>query len=303
MSHPVRRLLLVHNPIAGRRRRWMVEAVAAALGRAGIAVDIVATQAAGDARRIAATLDAACYDALLVAGGDGTLNEAASGLVQRDGPSVPMALLPLGTANVLAIELGLSIDVDAIVRAVVAGRVRSVRPGSVTAGDGAGRLFLLMAGVGFDAHVVAAVTPPFKRRFGKAAYGWRAAVEMARAVPRRYRVEIDGATHDAASVIVSRARHYAGPYVLAPSADLEADELQVVLLTGSGRASLLRNATALLRGRLATQGDVRILKAQQVSIRGAAPDAAREPVQIDGDDALSLPIEVSIFANNLQILA
>src|SRR5471030_638238 len=100
-------ILLIRNPLAGRRRRGLVEAVMRHVRDAGWTIDLVDTTAAGDARRIAETCDAARYAVIAVAGGDGTINEVVNGLARRSGETPAIAIVPLGTANVLAQELGL----------------------------------------------------------------------------------------------------------------------------------------------------------------------------------------------------
>jgi diacylglycerol kinase (ATP) len=300
---PLHRILLVYNPTAGRRRAALVERVVHGLTAAGMRVEVRATQAAGDARRIAATLDCAAQDALLVAGGDGTINEAVSGLVQRPDEGVPLGLVPCGTANVLAIELGLAPTTDAIVGTVLGGRIRVVRPGVLRGTDGGQRHFMLMAGAGFDAHVVAGVSPATKRRLGKVAYGWRAAVEIARAAPRRYRVIADGTVHEANSVVVTRARYYAGPYLVAPDADIASDLLQVVLLTGDDRWRTASQGVDLLRGRLFSRDDVRIVSARHVSIAAWESSGNRQPLQIDGDSSGALPCEITVSERTVKVIA
>src|SRR5437763_3962342 len=225
-------VLLIRNPSAGRRRGGLVDQVVREVRAMGWTVDLVDTEAVGDARRLAETCDASRYGVIAVAGGDGTINEVVNGLAHRDdeGPALApaLAIVPLGTANVLAHELGLRCKAAAMARTMVSGRAPMVRPGEACNG-GAPRCFSLMAGAGFDAKVVAGVSAPLKRRFGRGAYVWRSMVETRRYRPVRYAVEVDGARHEAASVIVTRGRHYAGPYVVAPLATLGEPLLHVCL--------------------------------------------------------------------------
>ena len=165
-------VLLIRNPIAGRRRRGLVDAVVRQVRAEGWTVDLVDTEAVGDARRLAETCDATRYAVIAVAGGDGTINEVVNGLARRGEGGPALAIVPLGTANVLAHELGLSFKATAIAQTMVAGRALLVRPGEACNG-GAPRCFSLMAGAGFDAKVVAGVTALLKRRFGRGAYVWR----------------------------------------------------------------------------------------------------------------------------------
>src|SRR6266481_3989899 len=140
-------ILLIRNPIAGRRRRGLVDAVVRQVRAEGWTVDLVDTEAVGDARRLAETCDAARYAVIAVAGGDGTINEVVNGLARRsdDGPALApaLAIVPLGTANVLAHELGLGFEAAAIARTMISGRALLVRPGEACNG-GAPRCFSLM---------------------------------------------------------------------------------------------------------------------------------------------------------------
>jgi len=196
-------LLLIVNPTAGRRRRGLVDAVAARVRQEGWSVDVVETTAAGDARRLAEACDASRYSVIAVAGGDGTINEVVNGLSRRGEGAPPLAIVPLGTANVLAYELGLDFRAAALAQTIMSGRTVLVHPGEAS-GDGDPRCFSLMAGAGFDAKVVAGVSAPLKRRLGKAAYVWRSLIETRRYKPVRYAVEVDGVRYEVASVIVTR---------------------------------------------------------------------------------------------------
>src|SRR3990170_6214143 len=90
-------LLLIVNPTAGRRRRGLVDAVAGRVRQEGWTVDVVETQAAGDARRLAETCDARNYGVIAVAGGDGTINEVVNGLAGRGADAPAVGIVPLGT--------------------------------------------------------------------------------------------------------------------------------------------------------------------------------------------------------------
>lgn len=304
---PNRAVLLILNPTAGRRRRGLVNDVARRVRALGWTVDLVETAAAGDARRIAETCDAARYAVIAVAGGDGTINEVVNGLAQRGGagPALGPALgiVPLGTANVLAHELGLGFSAAALAQTLTAGREILMQPGKASSA-GRTRQFSLMAGAGFDAKVVAGVSAPLKRRLGRAAYVWRSLVEARRYRPVRYAVEIDGVRHEAASVIVTHGRLYAGPYVVAPDAALGQPLLHVCLFERWGRSQTLRFGLALLLGRLPRTSGYRVIAGHNihVSVLSDAGEARRQPVQIDGDDALTLPVSIALAAGAVRLL-
>jgi diacylglycerol kinase (ATP) len=302
-SSPPKAVLLIRNPIAGRRRRGLVDAVVRAVRTEGWTVDLVDTEAVGDARRLAETCDASRYGVIAVAGGDGTINEVVNGLAQRGADAPPLAIIPLGTANVLARELGLGFEASALARTMTAGRTLPMRPGEACNG-GAPRWFSLMAGAGFDAKVVAGVTAPLKRRFGRGAYLWRSLIEARRYRPVRYAVEIDGVPYEAASVIVTRGRLYAGPYVVAPLATLSEPLLHVCLFERWGRSHTLRFGLALLMGCLPRAGGYRVIAGREVkvSVLSDAGEIGTQPVQIDGDDALTLPVSIAVAPGAVRLL-
>ena len=296
-------MLLIVNPTAGRRRRGLVDAVASRVRAGGWTVDVVETQAAGDARRLAETCDASRYSVIAVAGGDGTINEVINGLAGRGADAPAVGIVPLGTANVLAHELGLGFSAAAVARTMIAGRPLLVQPGEAVNGAGA-RCFSLMAGAGFDAKVVAGVSAPLKRRLGRAAYVWRSLVEARRYRPVRYEVEIDGVRHEASSVIVTRSRHYAGPYVVAPNARLGEPLLHVCLFERWGRSHTFRYGLALLLGRLPRTAGYRVVtgRAVRVSVLSDAGELREQPVQIDGDNALTLPVSIGLSSGAVRLL-
>jgi diacylglycerol kinase (ATP) len=300
---PPKSILLIRNPIAGRRRRGLVDDVMRRVRAEGWTIDLVDTEASGDARRIAETCDASRYAVIAVAGGDGTINEVVNGLARRADGGPALAIVPLGTANVLAHELGLRATASIVAHTMIAGRELLVRPGEAT-GSGLPRHFSLMAGAGFDAKVVAGVSAPLKRRLGKAAYVWRSMVEARRYRPVRYAVEVDGARYEAASVIVTRSRLYAGPYVLAPAATLGDPLLHVCLFERWGRAQTLRFGLALLLGRLPRTGGYRVIAGHdvKVSVLSDAGECRLQPVQIDGDNALTLPVSIGLATGAVRML-
>ena len=152
---------------------------------------------------------------------------------------------------------------------MIAGRAVAGAAGRGESTAAGARCFSLMAGAGFDAKVVAGVSAPLKRRLGRAAYVWRSLVEARRYRPVRYAVEIDGVRHEAASVIVTRSRHYAGPYVVAPNATLGEPLLHVCLFERWGRSHTFRYGLALLLGRLPRTAGYRVVTGRDSARLGA----------------------------------
>jgi len=282
--------MVIYNPTAGRRRRRKLDAVVDALTQRGVQVTLRATTCRGDAERLAGEASSADFDRLVIAGGDGTINEAINGL--RD-HSLPIALVPLGTANVLAAELDLPRDAAALADAIAIGIPRQVSIGRVN-----GRAFTMMAGVGFDAYVVSHVSLRLKRAVGKLAYVIETLRQLQRHRPVMYDVVVDGKPYRASSVIVANGRFYGGRFVCAPKARLDSADFQACLFGRAGRWAVIRYALALLVGRLHRLADVTIVPARQVEV--AAP--VGDPVQGDGDTLAVLPARIEIVPDTLRLL-
>jgi diacylglycerol kinase (ATP) len=291
-----RRVTVVFNPTAGGRRRARLDETLKLLRDSGCEVDLQATAARGDAETIARGFGGprSAAGLLVIAGGDGTINEAVNGLLSAGGDGASsMALVPLGTANVLANEIGLATAPAAVARTIAGGA--SVR---AYVGVANGRCFTAMAGAGFDAHVVANVSPRLKRLFGKGAYVVESLRQLWRFPFPRYRVTVDGQSYDAASVIVAKGHFYGGRYVCAPDARLDRPEFHVCLFERGGRWNAIRYALALALGRLPGLADFRVLRGRVVTIDGPVGD----PVQGDGDVIAHLPVRVEIAPQPLRLI-
>lgn len=298
------RFIVIRNPVAGRRNPALLRDTLAALKAAGHEVVVHDTAQRGDAERLAREAEASPGLRIVAAGGDGTINEIVNGLMLRnDDITPPLGILPLGTANVLAGELGLQIKAATVVDALVSATPTPVYVGRLSTESGMVRHFSLMAGAGFDAKVVAGVDGTLKRRLGKGAYVWRSAVEMIHPVDTVYVVDIDGVRHEAASVIVTRARLYGGPFQIAPDADLRTSRLTACLFDRGGRYNVLRYGAALVRGCLPRTAGFRMVPATSVRIAALVNGhGRREPVQVDGDDAADLPVTVDVAPRQLRLL-
>ncbi|WP_119462162.1 diacylglycerol/lipid kinase family protein [Rhodospirillaceae bacterium SYSU D60014] len=291
------RLLVIFNPKAGWRRRRRLQAVLDRLRRQGCRITVRETTAPGDAESLARMADGAggSYDVIVAAGGDGTINEVVNGLATAAGdvPPPPLAILPLGTANVLAAEIGLDPKPSAVADGIAAGPALPVAVGRAN-----GRYFTMMAGVGFDAHVVAGVSLRLKRLIGKGAYLVETLRQLRRFPFHRYAVTIDDIHFDAASVIVAKCHFYGGRFICAPLARLDAPDFQVCLFLKSGRWNAIRYAVALALGRLHRLPDYRIIQGKRIIITGPEGD----PVQGDGDIIARLPVAIELSPRHLTLV-
>ena len=279
----VKRLCVVYNPRAGMRREKRLRRTVAALERRGCKVRLHRTNGAGDGESIAAALPDC--DRVVVAGGDGTIHEVVNGLAARD---LPIAVIPLGTANVLAHELGLPRDPEGLARTIVAGPARRVHLGSVN-----GRRFVQMVGVGFDARVVARVNGALKQRLGKLAFVVAFVQVMLRYGSPRYRIEGNGTAAEAPFIVVSKGRHYGGPFRIAPDAGLDDPRLHACLFKRCGMLPSIRYGLALIANRLPRQAGFEIETGRRFRIHGEDGD----PIQADGEPAGHLPAEIVVLPN------
>ncbi|MGD1878358.1 MAG: diacylglycerol/lipid kinase family protein [Kiloniellaceae bacterium] len=293
-----RRLLVIYNPTAGGSRRRRFEAVLADLADLGCPMDVRPTTGPGDAAVFARQADPALHDLVVAAGGDGTINEVVNGLIALADKAPPLAVLPLGTANVLAAELGLDLEPAHIARVIAEGRIQPVSLGRADASTGEGRAFSLMAGAGFDARVVAGIDLRVKRLLGKGAYVIGGLCQMARQQPPPLKVTVDGRVYEAASVVVSNARFYGGRYLLAPQASLADPLLHVCLFRYGDVLHILRYAMALQRGVLLREKSFQIVTGHDIRIEGD-PGA---PLQADGDIIAHLPVRISALPHALKMV-
>lgn len=284
-------MIIVFNPVAGRRRAQLLWRVLDVMVANGIRIELAETTQRGHAETIARAAAQSGTTLVVAAGGDGTIAEVANGLM---GSTTRLGVIPLGTANVLAHELNLPFAPAAVAAALAFGRTRPLWPGiCLSSGDSgdsqaASRLFVQMLGVGFDAHVVTRLSIPLKRAIGRNAY----AVQTLRELPRYdftpIRLRLDGIEVEAASAIVSKGRLYAGTYTLSPNAKPGEPGFSVALFQHAGPWAALMYAASLPLDQLHRAPGVRHLRASRIDFIGNHP----APAQADGDPAGYTPLSV-----------
>lgn len=271
---------LIANPVSGGDARPRIARAATWLRAQGATVEVCLTQQRGDARRFAELAREGNFNRIVVAGGDGTLNEVANGLCGSD---LPVAFLPLGTVNVFAIETGIPLELEQACRLAVEGRPRRISLGCIN-----GENFLLMASAGWDAEAVARVRPAVKRSIGRLAYGVSAMESLLTKAPAPVQLVLtDGSRHEGFGVVVSNARHYGGHYVVTPKASLDSAQLEVCLFKRGGRLAMLGYALRLGLHLPLRSPSVTFFSIDAVEITGSGV-----PVQVDGDAWGKLPIKI-----------
>lgn len=295
-----KKALLIVNPAAGPHRLPEgPETLRAALGPllAGVAM----TGGPGDAEQAAREASARGFDAIFVAGGDGTLNEVVNGLMAADGDPaslLPVGLIPQGTQNVLAHELGLPHgDLAATVALLRAGRTRRL-----DVGKAGGRHFLLMAGFGFDALVVREVLRPMKTLIGPAAYAFATlgALAKCRSTSLHLHLDDEEIQVEAYLVVVANAASYAYRQIkMAPFAALDDGWLDVCVFERPflDRVGFATQMMAVVARRHLRDPRVRYYRARRVRLESDPPMSG----QIDGDISEETPLEITLSPRALPV--
>lgn len=294
-----RNAFLIYNPFAGRIRRGkrLIEDSVALMQRSGHTVKAMSTTGPGAATEMAKRCLDHGADLIAVAGGDGTINEAMNGMLYSN---IPLAILPGGTANVLAMETGIG---SKMLQA--AGQIGHWFPERVSVGvhsDGAEqppRCFLLMCGAGLDAHIVYNINAPLKAALGKVSYWIGGFSQLGRRFPE-FEVEADGRTYSASFALASRVRNYGGDLEIARSITLLEDDFELVLFSGANSFHYLRYMLAVMTRGLDQVPGVTILRTKAARFSGAQD--LRVYSQIDGEYAGRLPVTLSIIPRAVTLL-
>lgn len=284
-----RRILLLVNPVSGRGGALRAaERFLHALRAEGAVAEEFRTALAGEATRRAEEARGGGFDAVVAVGGDGTVNEALNGL---EGTGIPVGILPTGTANVLARDLGLPFDPAGAARVAARGRVRALDVGVARSAAGE-RRFLCCAGAGLDAAVVRAVAEA-RRGGGLGFRGWVGPIwrTFANYSFPTLRVSTDAAPPvDGTVAVVCNTANYGGLFRLVPGADPGDGALDAFVAGPRGRGALFRYLWGAWRGTLPGRRDVRTARGTAVRIESDGP----VPVQVDGDAFGETPLEVTL---------
>ncbi|MBN8246164.1 MAG: diacylglycerol kinase family lipid kinase [Verrucomicrobia bacterium] len=266
---------------------------------------LVPTRCAGDARLLAAELSAAGFNTLVAAGGDGTVNEVLNGIC--DTPEglerTRLGVIPLGTVNVFAKELGIPAGVAGAWRVVRSGHERRVDlPCAEFRGvDGKPerRHFALMAGAGLDSRAIALVDWEHKKRIGPLAYVW-AGIRAMRPPHPQVRVTLGEITRVVELAEIGNGRLYGGRFPVFPRARLDDGRLDVTLFPRVTWPRVAAVFARLLLNRLEGSPDALLLQSETLTL--AAETAASEvPFHLDGDVVGTLPARISVQPRRLRV--
>jgi diacylglycerol kinase (ATP) len=306
MTAVLQNALLIHNPNAGNGghgRRRLLDQARHIFAARGIDADLAETTGPGHATEIAARAAAENRGLVIACGGDGTLNEIVNGLAaHQNGHRVPLALLPGGTANILAKELDLPWDIPKAAERLVHGTVKEIALGLATPLEQPEKkkYFLSVAGAGPDGMIVYSVSLGLKSRVGILAYWWEGLREAFRYKFPHFRVVSGGRTINASLVIVGRTQNYGGPFKITTEADLFEDHFEILTLSTRSGLRYLSYLPSLWLNKLRGTAGVEFFKSDSLVCEPL--DSNPVYAQIDGEPLARLPVEFRIVPRALKLL-
>jgi diacylglycerol kinase (ATP) len=280
---------IIANPVSGRRLgRGAAEVAARVFADAGWEADVRFTAGPGDATRLAREAAAEGMDAVFAAGGDGTLSQVLTGLLDT---SVPAGLIPAGTGNDLARTLGLSLDPRAAARQALEGHAEPVD--LMRLNDGA-QWAVNVLGVGFDARVAVRCNRRSRLLGGLPAYLLSVAGELVSFRTTQLRLEVDAEAWEGPMLLcaIANATSYGAGMRIAPQAHIDDGLLDVVLVRPLSRLGFLRAFPQVFRGAHLNHPAVQVFRGREVRLLTEEP----EPVNVDGDILGSTPLKVEVAA-------
>ena len=299
-------IVLIFNPTAKNASGRKIAKASHFLRSRGYKAEILFTEQKGHAESLAREAVKESPSLIIAAGGDGTFNEIVNGIA---GSEIPMAILPLGTTNVLAKELGLPETVNDAMEVAVRGIPKTVSIGKIsitchsslvrTLADSPRRVtryFLLMAGIGFDGEAVFRINETLKKISGKGAYIFSGFKTLSVFNPDKLILDMDGKTYTGYSVIISKVAKYGGNFKITPDARLTDPFFYVCLFKGKRRLDILRYVTGIVAGKHLGFRDVEYVRAKNINVEGDAH------IQIDGDYFGRSPARIEVVPDTVRLV-
>ena len=285
----MKKVLVILNPAAkSDRARALKEKIKALSPR----IVVRMTSAAGDARVMARKALEEGFGTIVAAGGDGTVNEIAGGIAGSD---VRFGILPVGTMNVFAAELGIpQNNLPAAWRVIENGLLRELDLPMANCTP-----FVQLAGIGLDAEVVRLTTPESKKSLGPVSYLLTLAQVAAVSPPTVVIDPVDSRRREGSFVLVGNGRLYGGPFVLFKNARPDDGLLDVLVFKNQSHWDVVRYFQAIAFGSHADLPDVEYFQTKSMNVHSSAS----VPVELDGELADALPCKFGFFPEKFFVIA
>ena len=274
----MKKICIIFNPKAGSSKLSKLNKIITELNKNNT-VTLFETTAAGDATNIART-ESANFDIVVAAGGDGTINEVVNGI----DPNTPLAIIPMGTANIVAIEAGISNNSKAICAAINQGKTKRAYVSTIN-----NKKFILMAGIGYDAQVVTNINPKLKKIFGKLIFALEGFKQFFKLKEFAITIKTNHQTYNANWVLITNAKHYAGSHSITTSTDIFDEHLVCYIFPNLSKLSFLYNLfLILLFGDLSKSDKIITIRSSSLEITSGTTT----PIQCDGELFGNLPVTI-----------
>ena len=274
----MKKICIIFNPKAGSSKLAKLNKIITELNKNNT-VTLFETTAAGDATNIART-ESANFDILVAAGGDGTINEVVNGI----NPNTPLAIIPMGTANIVAIEAGISNNSKAICAAINQSKTKKAYVSTIN-----NKKFILMAGIGYDAKVVNNINPKLKKIFGKLIFAIEGLKQFFKLKEFNITVSTNNETHAANWVLITNAKHYAGPHSITKRTNIFNEDLVCYLFQDLNKLSFLYNLFLIIFfGDLSKSKKIKTIQSNFFDINSDN----KTPIQCDGEPFGHLPAAI-----------
>ncbi len=287
------RCMMIVNPASGTvSKHRIIPHVCRRLDKLGVDYTVTPTRYPGHAKEIAESAAADGYDVVIAVGGDGTVNEVASGLI---GSNTALAIIPTGSGNGLARHLGIPVDVDSSIRVIAKNNIIEADYGTANS-----RPFFCTFGVGFDAAVSERCAR--QKRRGMLMYLKNTFNEYINFSPEEYIIEANGQviTDRAFLVVVCNASQYGNNAFVAPEASVTDGELDITIVHAGNVISQAFVGVDMLTGLIGKNTLVETIRTRSAVIRRKNSGAAH----LDGD-AVEMPtdIEIKCHKGRLKVFA
>ena len=291
----MKKAMFILNPSSGKEKaKDYAEQVERTLEEMGYSVDTRETQKAKDATEFAAEACEKEYDFVVAMGGDGTINEAVSGLAEQEHHPL-FSLIPLGTVNDFARALNISLDPSEAIEALKTGSEKWVDIAKV--GD---HFFMNILALGQVAESTYEVSPEQKTKLGAFAYFIEGLKAITQDTEQHFTIEYDDGKFEgeAKLVLVALTNSVGGFEKLAPEALTDDGLLHLYIIKNAALPAFIRIAGNMLAGKLDNDPAVEVIKTTKVSIR------TNEPLycNIDGDEGCATPFAIEVLPRHIRAL-
>jgi YegS/Rv2252/BmrU family lipid kinase len=288
---PIRTKIIVNRDCKPRKLKRYLKPALRILSNGGFKVSVHFTRKAGEVEPVTRRAIEQGFEAIIVAGGDGTTNEAINAIVPHD---VPLGILPFGGSNVVGREVSLPMHPLRAAEVIVLRRTRRIDLGRAQ-----GRLFAMMASCGFDAYAISRTSPRIKKIISRYAYAWAGIKDFIGYRPTEIRLILDnGKVREKGTfVVVSNTHFYAGSHEVTPFAEVDDGFLDILIYQGRSQLGLARFAISMVSKQHLRMKKVRYYRIRKVEMSSDK----RTHIQVDGDPLGDLPATVEIVPGALRV--